>query len=271
MFWQKQICHLQGGTALRIRSTCVTVGTETISLVLILMGLLVMPASVGAADQDEAARAPASSTAADDYSFDWLDPDKKIYVLQNRRYQKARHILLSGLFGSGFSDAFRSVRDVDLRGAFYLTEEWGIEMLFASFFNSENSTFQALKTSSPNALPVVREFKSQVGAMLHWAPWYAKINVFNTILYFDWYFEVGGGTTQIDRDRRTSLSANPDVVSESFFTFFAGTGHQFHLSQNWVVRLDFLGAFFKAPLFGDQGEDTWYSRYRFSAGIGFRL
>ena len=36
------------------------------------------------------ARADASPNSSDEeYNFKWLDPDKKVYVLQNRKYRKA--------------------------------------------------------------------------------------------------------------------------------------------------------------------------------------
>ena len=33
----------------------------------------------------------------DEYNFSWLDPDKKIYVLQNRKYRKAGRVMFSGM------------------------------------------------------------------------------------------------------------------------------------------------------------------------------
>jgi len=35
------------------------------------------------------------SSDDDEYNFNWLDPEKKIYVLQNRKFLKGGHVLLS--------------------------------------------------------------------------------------------------------------------------------------------------------------------------------
>src|SRR3954465_6960282 len=55
------------------------------------------PATV--ADRPPARTVDPAPQADDEYSFNWLDPDKKIYVLQNRRYLKAERAELSVLVG----------------------------------------------------------------------------------------------------------------------------------------------------------------------------
>jgi len=206
-----------------------------------------------------------------DYDFSWLDPDKKIYVLQNRRYEKAGHTLISLMGGLGLSNAYRNVRFLEPRVSWYFTEEWGLELFYNAGFFSENSTFVALKDATANAIPVVREIKSQVGALAQWAPWYAKINVFNKILYFDWMFSAGGAVLLTEVDTRAK-STDPSLVEkQSIKALLFGTGHQYHVTEKFKVRLDFMGAFFKAPLYGNRGEQTWFTNYQFSVGAGYRL
>jgi outer membrane beta-barrel protein len=204
----------------------------------------------------------------EEYNFSWLDPEKKIYVLQNRRYAKAQKFLLSVMGGPGFSNPYRNSYNLDPRLAYYLSEQFGFEVFYTATFNSENGVYQALVDTNSPVLPVVREIKSQLGALLHWSPWYAKINVFNKILYFDWYFSGGAGQVQTDSNygpTRTSPS-----VSEQFFSGFVGTGHQYHLSDRWTVRLDFTGAFYSAPT-KQGGDKALFPNYNFGIGLGARL
>jgi outer membrane beta-barrel protein len=222
------------------------------------------PAGVG--------RAPSSASSGDDeYNFNWLDPEKKIYVLQNRRYQKAGHLLLSAMVGPGFSNPYRTTYNLDPRVGYFLSESWGFEGFYTFTTNSENGTYGALRAASSSALPVVREIRSQYGANLIWVPWYAKINVFNKILYFDWYFTGGAGNIHSQLDTRASASSAPAYLDQDLFSFFFGTGHIYHLSDMFQVRLDFTSAIYRAPVFGTSGENSWYSNYNFAIGLGLRI
>ncbi len=206
----------------------------------------------------------------EDYNFSWLDPDKKIYVLQNRRYRKANHFMVSVMGGAGFSNPYSNAYNLDPRIAYYFSESWGIEGFYTFTFNSPNTTLQALSQASANITPQVRNVTSQDGALVHWVPWYAKINVFNKILYFDWYLDAGAGTINTSVNT-ASLSTAANLVYQNFFAFYFGTGHLYHLTDNWILRLDFTGAVFSAPIYGTSGGNAWYSNYNVAAGIGLKL
>ena len=134
-----------------------------------------------------------SADAPDDYSFEWLDPEKKIYVLQNRKYTKANRVLLSINGGLASTSPYQTSYSVTPKIGFYFSEQLGIEIFYSSFINSASSDYAALVSTGTGVLPNVYRVKSQVGGMLQWVPWYAKINFFNSILYFDWYLSAGVG------------------------------------------------------------------------------
>jgi len=210
--------------------------------------------------------------ANEEYSFDWLDPDKKIYVLQNRKYLKAKRLFLSGMGGLGLSGTYRNSMNAEARMAYYFSETWGIEGFSTFVFNTANNAADALSESSPNSFPVVREVKNQFGGLVHWAPWYAKINVFNSILYFDWYFSGGLGSIQTELQTRAgSTSTATTTTDESKMAYFLGTGHHYHLSESWVVRLDFMGAFYRAKSFGTRGVEAWFSNFNVNLGLSLKL
>lgn len=214
----------------------------------------------------------APAAEKDEYSFNWLDPDKQIYVLQNRRYGKAGRTLFSVTTGPVLGSAYRTSFQLDPRAAYYFSEAFGIEAFYTLYTNKENSNFRALGQASGVGLPVVREPESRYGLLAHWVPWYAKINVFNKILYFDWYFSGGAGflnTTALQY--ANGISAPSTSTSEQLFSTYLGTGHQYHLTRDVTVRLDVTGTFYRAPLFGTAGEKTWFSSYSFGLGLGFRL
>jgi len=138
--------------------------------------------------------------------------------------------------------------------------------------NIPNGTFRALTVASgSSALPQIREIRAQYGGAIQYVPWYAKINVFNTILHFDWYFNFGAGGIQSFVDTRTNASVAPALVQQDLMGLFFGTGHLYHLSQSFDVRIDVTGAFYQAPINGLTGESAWYSNYNFGIGVGFKL
>lgn len=210
-----------------------------------------------------------SSDSDGDYSFNWLDPEKKIYVLQNRKYLKAYHPIVSVLAGVGFSNPYRSTANVDGRFAFHFSEALGIELFYIYTSNAANDAAQALSTT--NISPNVREIQAQYGAKLQWVPWYAKINVFDSILHFDWYFGAGAGALNTVLYSQTISGQTPTATPQSMLGISLSTGHLYHLSQHFLVRVDLTGVFYQAASFSTSGGNTWYSNYNFGIGLGWKI
>ncbi len=217
------------------------------------------------------AMADDSEKGEDEFSFNWLDTDKKIYVLQNRKFLKAGHPLISGMVGVGFSNPYRTTYNLDPRLTYFISESWALEVFYTYTSNKSNSTFDALVTASSSAIPLIREIRGQYGAFLQYIPWYAKINVFNTILHFDWYFGAGAGQVQSYVDTRSNKTAASNFVQQDKLGLFFNTGHYYHITQNFDVRIDVTGAFYQAPINGLTGETSWYSNYNFGFGVGLKL
>jgi outer membrane beta-barrel protein len=231
-----------------------------IKLLLVLMAALWL--SVVAASWSEAAEDPDN-----EYNFSWLDPDKKVSVLQNRKYRKANRPMITLGYGFASTNAYRSSMVIDPRLAYYFNEAWGIEVFYSLFSNKENDTAKALATTSVR--PDVIDVKSRMGALLHWVPWYAKINVFNNVLYFDWYFS--GGIGSMNADMIPGSASAGATQSKSLTAYYLGTGQVFHVTENFVVRLDFTNTWFKAPIRAVSGEETFFNSSTFTVGAGFRL
>src|SRR5262249_21341202 len=151
----------------------------------------------------------------------------------------ADHFLLSAMAGPGFLNPYRSTTSIDGRLAYYFSEGLGLEAVYERTFNVPNNTYKALLSTNTSGFPLLREIQSEEGLLLHWVPWYSKINVFNDILYFDWYFEggVGAVNTQVNTVGPNGGAANINsYVSDNHTGFFLGTGHQYHISEVFTVR-----------------------------------
>ena len=219
-----------------------------------------------------------SAHAADDYDFSWLDPEKKIYVLQNRKFRKAGGVQLSVLGGMGISEAYRQALQVQPRLGFWFNEDFGLEAFYTSRFNSTNGTYKAFENAIGGAVgvsPYIREIDSQLGVLFNWAPWYSKINVFNSILYFDWYFSFGLGTMSTQIGEKTKETATVAWKPDNLFAIYLGTGQVFHVSERFSVRLDLLGHFYSAEIYGGKPgaptDKALFSNSSVNLGIGFKL
>lgn len=233
-------------------------GNWVIKVLLIVLAALWL--GVVAASWSEAAE------ESDEYNFSWLDPDKKIYVLQNRRYTKANRLTLSLSGGLGDSSAYRTSYSITPRIGYYFKENFGLEVMYQLLSNKTNNTYDALTAQYSGIAPNVIEIKNQVAALFTWAPWYAKINVFNSILYFDWFFTAGLGSLSVNEIPSTGTS-----VSKSLTGYYLGTGQMFHIDENWTIRLDFTNVFFKAPQQATTGSEIWYNSTTFELGVGMKL
>jgi outer membrane beta-barrel protein len=235
-------------------------GNWVIKLLLVLMAALWL--SVVAASWSEAAE-----DSDNEYNFSWLDPDKKVSVLQNRKFRKENKPMVTLNLGFANSNPYRKSYVIEPRIAYYFNEAWGIEVFYSIFSNKENDTAKAL--ISTTIRPDVIEVKNQVGALLQWAPWYAKINVFNTVLYFDWYFDGGVGTLNANMIPGSNNAGA--ATTKSLTAYYLGSGMLFHVTENFLVRLDYLNGWFQAPQRAVSGPNTFFNSSDFTIGAGFRL
>ena len=63
------------------------------------------------------------------YDFLWLDPDKKVYVLQNKVHKKEHTVYANVGIGTGLSSDFQDTSMFHANAGFFFTEEWGIKIL----------------------------------------------------------------------------------------------------------------------------------------------
>lgn len=216
----------------------------------------------------EAGRNPNGPNAEDEeYNFSWLDPDKKVYVLQNRKYRKASRFAIFLQGGLNLSNPYRTEYFGMPRASYWFTEQFGVEVFYAAATNSDNTTLTALKNVGPSVLPYVREIRSFYGALATWTPWYSKLNFFNKILYFDWFFNLGLGQVNTALDQNVRVGQASNFKTETQFALYYGTGMDFYINRNFLVRLDLVGMMFNAEGADRKSRTTF--NYDFAAGIGY--
>jgi hypothetical protein len=113
------------------------------------------------------------------YKFEWLDDDKEIYVLQNRKFRKKNSFYIGATGNLTTSGAFVDSMGGSVIGGFFFSEDWGIEAIYNSANGTTNSTYDLANENG--LIPYYRKVNSYMGAMLMWSPFYNKINTFDQI------------------------------------------------------------------------------------------
>ncbi len=217
--------------------------------------------------------APAADTERDEYDFSWLDPEKKIYVVQNRKYTKASRLEISTSYGVGMGETYRTQRTWAVRGIFYLSEHFGVSGFMLNNNNTENDTLVQIKQVA-NRAPEVRDTNKYYGGSVMWLPFYGKLNMFNQIFYLDWHFEAGIGSANTELDINTSVNGAPIIVNDTFSAFHWGSGLKFFITRHWLARLDFLATYYKASnglttSSGSIAKEETYDNYYLTLGVGY--
>lgn len=217
------------------------------------------------------------------YDFSWLDKDKEVYVLQNRKFHKKGTMNLAVGFGMTVSGPFVDASALQGRVGFYPLEDWGAELIFSYNSGKENENAKGVRAQSDGggSIPFRRITQDYLGGMIQWSPFYAKVNTFNKILYVDWY--IGLGFAKLDeKNNRLELNdgeGNTDPgapdVTESHNGILWGTGLRVFLTNRWHVRLDLAGIHYSAmkaaAIVQDGSGKTYYNNYDLALSIGMSI
>jgi outer membrane beta-barrel protein len=204
------------------------------------------------------------------YDFLWLDPDKKVYVLQNKLHKKEHTFYLDIGYLSNFTSKFQETSGVQARAGFYIHEEWGLEVFHNSYSNSNNDEFNNIKSVN-GVIPFIRRLKSNTGILAIWSPFYGKINTFNQIFYFDWSF--GAGVSSIAADSNLKSVTKKDAPNKFYSENYAGavlkTNLKFHLTENIHLSLEYMNTYYRAPGAKNPKSDSLRTNTDVITSIGF--
>jgi outer membrane beta-barrel protein len=173
------------------------------------------------------------------YNFSWLDKDKEIYVLQNRRFRKVGTVYM-GLTGQKtISGAFIDAYGGTARGGFFFSEDWGIEGVFGKSSGTKNDTAKGVEDQQSKAF--YRKVDNYMGAMLMWSPFYSKINTFNQVFYYDWMFGLGVASVKLIDNRGEFETPTTSLTTTNNIGAMWNTGLRVYISDSWSLRIDFTG------------------------------
>jgi outer membrane beta-barrel protein len=182
------------------------------------------------------------------YDFSWLDKDKEVYVLQNRKFQKVGKFYIGATGAKTLNGAFIDSYGGTARAGYFFKEDWGVELVYGKNSGSENDTAKGV--SEQNTVPFYRKVDMYTGGMVMWSPFYSKINTFNKIFYFDWMLGLGVASIKTLDNRNRFNTSSPSTIgkltSENNMGALWNTGLRFYINDSWSLRLDFTGLTYSA-------------------------
>jgi outer membrane beta-barrel protein len=204
------------------------------------------------------------------YDFLWLDPDKKVYVLQNKLYKKENSFYVDLGYLSNFTSKFQNTQGFALRSGYYFHEEWGIEGFYNQYTNSNNDDYRNVQLIN-EAEPFVRRLNSSYGANVIWSPFYGKINTFNQIYYFDWSFGAGIAKVNAESNLKTVTVSNAknSYAKETYTGAVLKTKVKFHLKENVHLGLEYMNTYYQAPGPKNPSQDKLRTNTDLILSIGF--
>lgn len=213
---------------------------------------------------------------SDTYNFSWLDQDKEVYVLQNRKFRKVDGLHFNIGYGTTTSGAFVDAKMIQGRVSYYFLEDWGFQFLYSKNEGEENITASSVRrnSSGTGSIPFRRIVDNYMGVMGVWSPFYSKINSFNKIIYVDWLIGLGFAKLEETNNRReleTGGGLNTPTT-ENHNGAIWDVGAIIYLSRTWNVRLDLTGVHYRAQeSLRNNPQEIWYENFDFtvSAGLSF--
>lgn len=183
-----------------------------------------------------------------------LVPFSEVSVLQKRFLPKTgRGQIFAGL-SLTTNDPFYNTVGATLKGSYFLSEMWGLELQYYNLSSGEAKATKELYDVQNIGTDSLSYTKEYLGINLLWIPIYGKLTWFNRkIVPFDFYFGVGGGQT------RTHLKSG-------IGTFQMTAGQIFAINKSFALRWDFSWNFFSAKAINEEGS---INNLFFSAGASF--
>ena len=213
-------------------------------------------------------------SAAEDsvYDFSWLDKDKEVYVLQNRKFRKNGRLAVGLSLGKSTNGAFIDSYEGNLLASYFFREDWGLEFAYTKAEGTLNTTSDSVKAQG--AKPFYKKIDTAMSFMLMWSPFYSKINTFNKVFYYDWLFGIGlANISTLDNQNefKNSGSASDELTSESSTAITWTTGIRFYISESWSSRLDFRAIHNNTEVYTNtnESEERYLHYYNFNIGLNY--
>lgn len=218
------------------------------------------------------------SQASEDnlYDFVWLDPDKEVYVLQNKLFKKENSFYFDLGYIANYTSTFQDTTGFQGKLGYFFHEDWGLELLMNQYSNTDNDDAKNVQIINQQR-PFIRRLNSTMALLAIWSPFYGKINTFNKIYYFDWSFGAGLASIAGEDNLETSILSMSDPTTPEKFEKknFTGailkTTFKFHIRENIHLGLEYMNTYYKAPSPKSPTTDKLRTNTDLVLSVGFSI
>lgn len=170
-----------------------------------------------------------------------IAPFSEVSIIAKRYMPKTERFQFFGGLSLTTNDPFYFTNGFTLRGSYFLTEKWGVELTYLSLSSSQAKATQELLDIQSINTDSLAFTKQYMGASVIYTPIYGKMTWFNDqIVPFDLYFGLGTGSTKTH-------------VKDGISTMSFSTGQIFSMTKSFALRWDFTWNFFSAKAINEEG------------------
>lgn len=185
-----------------------------------------------------------------------LAPFSDVAVIQRRFLPKTKRFELSGTGFTNLNNPFFNSLGVTARAAYYLREQYAVEVLGAFASTSAREVTNDLQANRNITTSNVVTSKGFGALALKWNPIYGKMTWLNRMIVpFDLNFNIGGGVTQ------TTDGQNAP-------TLHMGTSQVFALTKSIAIRWDLIWNIYQANGTDQSGVTTKITQNDLLLGVG---
>lgn len=171
-----------------------------------------------------------------------IAPFAEVSVIQKKFMPKTERFQFFGGLSLTTNDPFYQTTGLTLRGTYFLTEQWGVELNYLTLSSTEAKATKELLEIQSVGTDSLSYTKQYLGASVVYVPIYGKISLDNRkIIPFDFYFGLGAG--------QTKTQAKDGISTISF-----STGQIFSMTKSFALRWDFTWNFFSAKAINEEGS-----------------
>jgi outer membrane beta-barrel protein len=185
-----------------------------------------------------------------------LAPFSDVAVIQKKFLPKTKRFEFFPGLGIVMNDAFFLNVGLNLRLAYFFSEQWGIEAAAHMVGTSEKQVTRDLLDKKGIATRTLVSPQGYYGGAVRWTPVYGKMGFLDkSIIPYDLYFLGGGGMTATNQ-------------GTSSFTMHAGTGQTFALTKWMAARWELSWYFYNAKTSTNQGGGNFTNLWA-TVGVSF--
>lgn len=183
------------------------------------------------------------------FEFEWLNDNEEVYVIQDKEFPKSGRINLEAFYIDSENQPYFTTTGIGVALTYYFNENWGVDFTYKSYSSDKSNDLISL-IEDRSTKPLVRKVDQLMILSANWLPFYGKVNLFNSIFYFDWGFGAGLGKAKLFSNEKTFTQSNvPLTLIESNPTAYSlKTYFKFYAFENINFGIQYDLTFFEAVI-----------------------